>query len=114
MATHETWLNLVSRRDVLRCAAVGVAGAMLPGAPAADAPRARAKSVIVLWMAGGLTHIDSFDPKPAAPSEISGGLKAIETTVPGVRFCETMPHMARQAHRITVLRSFVASSDDHL
>jgi hypothetical protein len=114
MGAHEAWLNLVSRRDLLRCAAVGVAGAMLPGALGREAPRGKAKSVIVLWMAGGLTHIDSFDPKPSAPAEVSGGLRAIATSTPGVRFCETMPHMARQAHRVTVLRSFVASTDDHL
>lgn len=114
MSAHQAWLNLISRRDVLRCAAVGVAGALLPGPASGEATRGKARSVIVLWMAGGLTHIDSFDPKPAAPSEVGGGLRAIDTSAPGVRFCETMPHMARQAHRITVLRSFVASSDDHL
>jgi hypothetical protein len=113
MDVHGPWREFVSRRDLLRCAAVGVAGALLPRASGNVPTAGKAKSVIVLWMAGGLTHIDSFDPKPAAPSEIRGNLKAIDTSVPGIRFSATMPHMARQAHRITLLRSFVASSDDH-
>ncbi len=114
MAIHPAWDHLVSRRDLLACAAVGVAGGVLPASAGTPAPRGRAKSVVVLWMGGGLTHIDSFDPKPAAPSEIRGNLSAIDTTVPGVRFCETMPHLARQAHRLAVIRSFVAGTDDHL
>jgi hypothetical protein len=114
MDVHGPWREFVSRRDLLRCAAVGVAGALLPRAAGNVATAGKARSVIVLWMAGGLTHLDSFDPKPAAPSEVRGNLKAIDTSVPGMRFSETMPHMARQAHRITLLRSFVASTDDHL
>src|SRR5437870_3977508 len=81
--------------DLLRAGAVGVSSALLAGPVAArettDRPAATAKSVILLWMAGGVTHIDSFDPKPAAPEQIRGTLSAIDTTVPGVRFSEVMP-----------------------
>ena len=87
--------QLLTRRDLLRVASVGVAGSLLPcGARAAAgkagaATGATARSVIVLWMAGGVTHIDSFDPKPEAPREVRGTLGTIATTLPGVRFCET-------------------------
>jgi hypothetical protein len=64
-------------------------------------------------MAGGVTHIDSFDPKPDAPQEVRGTLGAIRTTMPGTVFCETLPHLAQQAHRIAVVRTFSHDSNDH-
>jgi hypothetical protein len=104
---------LVSRRDLLRVASVGVAGSLLPGAGPAATP-GRTRSIIVLWMAGGVTHIDSFDPKPDAPREVRGTLASIPTTLPGIRFSEVMPCLARQAHRLALLRTFVPATDDHL
>src|SRR5207245_1174189 len=65
------WNVLLSRRDLLRVSSLAVAGSVLPGVRAATP--AKAKSVLLLWMAGGVTHIDSFDPKPDAPSEVPGG-----------------------------------------
>jgi hypothetical protein len=78
------WDGLLSRRDLLRVGSLGVAGSLLPFVvPSAQAKsttrQGTARSVIVLWMAGGLTHIDSFDPKPDAPSEVRGTLGAINT-----------------------------------
>jgi hypothetical protein len=113
------WHGLLSRRDLLRVGSLGLAATALPAAfaQAAPAPRRRdevkARSVIVLWMAGGVTHIDSFDPKPDAPQEVRGTLGAIDTSVPGVRFCESLPCLARQAHRLAVVRSFSHDTDDH-
>ena len=74
----------------------------------------KAKSVIFLWMAGGVTHIDSFDPKPEAPVEVRGMLGDIATKLPGVRFCETVPELASVADKLAVLRSFSHDSSDHL
>src|SRR5947208_2825507 len=114
-ADLHAWQGLVSRRDLLRVASVGVAGALLPGLTAAarKKPAGKARSVIVLWMAGGVTHIDSFDPKPDAPREVRGSLRATRTTLPGVLFNEPMPHLARMMRRLAVLRSFVPGTDDH-
>lgn len=109
----QAWERLVSRRDLLHMAAVGVGGMVLPGPAAGVDPAARARSVIVLWMAGGVTHHDSFDPKPHAPREVRGSLGAIRTTVPGIHFSETLPCLARQAHHLAVVRSFVPATDDH-
>jgi hypothetical protein len=64
-------------------------------------------------MAGGVTHIDSFDPKPDAPEDVRGTLGAIATTVPGVHFSEVLPALARQAHRLALVRSYSHDSNDH-
>lgn len=104
--------GLLNRRDVLRLASVSVASSLLPAASRATVA-GRARSVIVLWMAGGVTHIDSFDPKPDAPVEVRGSLSAIATTLPGVRFSETLPCLAQQAHQLAVVRTFTSGNDDH-
>src|SRR5689334_18708521 len=105
-------LPFLTRRDLLRAAGVGVAASALPFAKATRP--ARAKSVILLWMAGGVTHIDSFDPKPDAPEEIRGTLDTIQTTLPGVRFTEVMPNLAKQTDKIALVRTFASGNDDHL
>jgi hypothetical protein len=101
---------------LLRVASVSVGATLLPeglaGAPHAPIA-ATADSVIVLWMAGGVTHLDSFDPKPEAPADVRGTLRAIPTAVSGIRFCETLPCLARQARHLAVVRSFSSGSDDH-
>jgi hypothetical protein len=102
---------LLSRRDLLRAAGVGVAASALPFATAARP--AKAKSVVLLWMAGGVTHLDSFDPKPDAPEEIRGTLGTLATTLPGVRFTEVMPELARQTGRLALVRTFASGNDDH-
>ena len=106
---------------MLRVGALGIAFRALPAiagpnakAKTAPAPgSAAAKSVILLWMAGGVTHIDSFDPKPDAPAEIRGTLRPIPTALTGIRFAEVMPNLARQAHQLALIRSYSHDSDDH-
>ncbi|MBI3468403.1 MAG: DUF1501 domain-containing protein, partial [Planctomycetes bacterium] len=113
--------GLWSRRDVLRVGSISVAGTLLPsllpdtGRPSESVgtPTRNARSVILLWMAGGVTHIDSFDPKPEAPEEVRGTLGAIRTVLPGVHFCETMAGLAQQMHRLAVVRSYSHDSNDH-
>src|SRR5262245_20847106 len=60
---------------------------------------------IVIWLDGGPSHYETFDPKPDAPKEIRGEFSPIPTSVPGVHFCETVPHLAKIANKITVVRS---------
>src|SRR5687767_11878701 len=107
--------QLFNRRDVLRVGALSIAAAAVPAelARAAAVGKGKASSVIYLWMAGGVTHIDSFDPKPHAPVEIRGTLEDIATTLPGVRFCETLPNLAQIAEHLAVLRNYSHDSDDH-
>src|SRR5207244_1091973 len=79
--------GLLNRRDALRVGSLTLAANLLPrGQASADAiipTHGKAKSVLYLWMGGGVTHIDSFDPKPEAPEEIRGTLGVIPTTLPG-------------------------------
>ncbi len=112
------WNGLLCRRDLLRIGALGLSASLFSWNRSSATtnrkePAGRAKSVILLWMAGGVTHIDSFDPKPDAPAEIRGTLGAVATAVPGIRFNETMPCLARQAHRLAVLRSYSHGNNDH-
>ena len=109
--------GLLNRRDVLRVGSLSVAASVVPQAlvaATAKTGRGRAKSVIYLWMAGGVTHIDSFDPKPDAPVEVRGKLNDIATNMPGVRFCETMPQLARMADQLALVRSYSHDNNDHL
>ena len=108
-----------SRRDVLRVGSMAISASMLPigtvqAGSSAEMAAARAKSVIYLWMGGGVTHIDSFDPKPEAPEEIRGTLSTIATSLSGVRFAETLPRLARVADQLALVRSFSHDSNDHL
>lgn len=113
--------SLVCRRDLLKVGPLALSASVLPGlftgtANAAFAPSstAKAKSVIFLWMGGGVTHIDSLDPKPDAPEQIRGTLAAIPTAIPGVHFSEVCPNLARIANDLCTVRSFSHDSDDHL
>src|SRR5262245_8787838 len=92
----------VSRRDVLAVGVLGFAGLALPdvlrlqssAAPATQSA-ARGKSVIMIWLRGGASHIDSYDMKPNAPVEIRGEFNPIKTNVPGIQVCEHMPLHAK-------------------
>src|SRR5690348_1372750 len=75
-----------SRRSVLKTSLVGIAGLTLPGllkAREQNSSVPRNKSVILLWMTGGPSHIDTWDPKPQMPPEIRGPFKTIATKIPG-------------------------------
>lgn len=111
--------SIVCRRDLLKVGSVALSGSILPSlflgrGHAAESPLAKAKSVIFLWMAGGVTHIDSLDPKPEAPEQVRGTLSAIPTALPGTFFSESCPNLARIAQDLAVVRSFSHDSDDHL
>jgi uncharacterized protein (DUF1501 family) len=95
----------ISRREFLRLGAVGVGSAGVATFARAGAAGARCDSVILLWMAGGVSHLDTFDPKPDAPAEIRGPFKAIATNVPGIQLCEHLPRLARMADKIAFIRS---------
>ncbi|HUR55802.1 MAG TPA: DUF1501 domain-containing protein [Gemmataceae bacterium] len=72
----------------------------------APGPRpARAESCILVFLNGGMSHLDTFDPKPNQPPEIRGEFATARTTAPGVLVTEHLPRLARQAHRFTVVRS---------
>lgn len=109
--------SLLSRRDVLRVGSLSIGATLVPAewsSAAETGTAARADSVIFLWMGGGVTHIDSFDPKPHSPEEIRGTLGTISTSLPGVHFGEPMSQLARIADELCLIRSFSHDSNDHL
>jgi hypothetical protein len=74
---------------------------------------ARPKSCILLWLQGGPSQIDTFDPKPDQPSEIRGPFDPIETNVPGIRIAEPFPLLARCADKYALIRSVHHPTADH-
>jgi hypothetical protein len=68
---------------------------------------------ILVWLDGGPSHYETFDPKPTAPQEIRGEFKSIPTCVPGVHFCETMPLLAKSFDKFTVIRSICHKDPNH-
>lgn len=98
----------LSRREVLQAGALPLVGLTLPRLLAAPTPAqrpARARSCIFIYQYGGLSQLDSWDPKPDGPSAIRGPYKPVATSVPGFRVGELMPRLARLAHRYAVIRS---------
>src|ERR1051325_1083757 len=97
-----------SRRDFLRVGALGVAG----GITQADVLRLQAqsgaasshKAVIMIYLAGGPSHIDMYDMKPDAPVEIRGEFNPTATIVPGMQICELMPQQAQIADKFAIVR----------
>lgn len=106
-----------TRREILRAGSLAPLGLtlcnLLPNTAQA-APKAPAKSVILLFMWGGPAHLDTWDPKPDAPEDIRGAFKSIPTTVPGLRIGEHFPKLAKQAKRYTVVRSMTHTDPAHL
>jgi hypothetical protein len=107
----------ITRRDALRVAGLAALGLSLrvPVAPGAAAPRkaAKAKSCILLWLDGGPSHLETFDLKPDAPSEVRGPFKPIKTNVTGVQVCELLPNTARVADKLAIVRSVTSPLGEH-
>ncbi|MDA1018532.1 MAG: DUF1501 domain-containing protein, partial [Planctomycetota bacterium] len=76
-------------------------------------PDAPARQAIVIYLQGGLSHYESFDPKPLAPSDYRGEFQSIPTSIPGVHFCEHLPRLASRAHMFNVVRSTYVDSPSH-
>src|ERR1700681_3700876 len=107
----------MDRRDCLK---LGL-GALLGGglvdtlrlraiAGAASVPRT---SCILIWLDGGPSHIDSFDPKPDAPAEIRGDFRPIHTRVAGMHFAEPMPRLAAISDKLAIVRSIHHDQNNH-
>lgn len=108
-----------TRRDFLRVGALGLTGLTLPHllqararASAAGQPT-KNTSVVWLWLGGGPTHIETFDPKMSAPVEFRSTVGALETNVPGIEIGGVLPRMARVADRMAFVRSFHHDNSGH-
>ena len=107
----------ISRRSFLRIGGLATLGLTLPEflRACAAVPVADRKNVncILMWMQGGPSHIDSFDPKPDAPVEIRGEFGTIPTTLPGVRFADPLPRLARLTNDFSVIRGHDPKNGSH-
>ena len=113
--TQSRLCNGISRRNFVRVGAITPLGLSLPRLMAADADakHARAKSVILIFLGGGLSHHDSFDMKPEAVEQIRGKYQSIATTVPGLNICELLPKTAQRMNTLTLVRSGTHENDHH-
>jgi hypothetical protein len=105
-----------SRRSMLKASLAGMAGLSLPGLlrlRAESVTKRSNKSVILLWMTGGPSHIDTWDVKPAMPREIRGPFKDIPTRLPGVHICEYLPKQAAMLDQFTLIRSVDCRESNH-
>ncbi len=113
----------IARRDVLRIGALGLGAWTLPGLLRARAEaaalggslenRSEEKSVVLLFLAGGASHIETFDPHIDAPRGTRSTTGEVPTTIPGVTFGGNFPKLARLADRMAIVRSFQHRTTDH-
>lgn len=111
-----------SRRAAVQAGAIGLLGCGMnhiaalraeEAASGAGAKPARARNCIFIFLSGGLSQIDSFDMKPAAPEKIRGVFKPIATAVPGIEICEHLPQLAKRSNRWSLCRSLTHPFNEH-
>jgi hypothetical protein len=108
--------SMLTRRDWLRGGGALAGSLLWPGLLRAQQERAEsapAKRVILIYLQGGLSHYESFDPKPDAISAYRGDFGHIPTTIPGIHFSEHLPLLAKRAHKFNVIRSAYVNSPSH-
>ena len=107
----------MTRRDMIRVGALTALGLTMPGllqmAAAQGGNTSREVSCILLWMGGGPSHLDTFDPKPMAPQDIRGPFGAIPTNVSGIQLSEHLTHLAKQADKFSIIRSVTSPNAVH-
>jgi hypothetical protein len=108
------------RRDFLKAGVLGLFGLSMTDlfrlqatATPVKNREGTAKSVILIWMGGGPSHLDLWDLKPDAPEEIRGTFKPIKTNVPGIEICEHMPKIAQQMDKVSLIRSMTSPEGAH-
>jgi len=105
---------MFNRRTFLTATAAGISlNGWLSRLAAAAPDGKRPKSCILLWMAGGPSHIDTFDPKPEAAADVRGEFQAIETSVAGIRISEHFPRVAKLMQHAAILRGMSTLESDH-
>jgi hypothetical protein len=109
--------NRLTRRECLQVGFSTYLGLGLPQILSAKAEsrsvKTKHKSVILIFLTGAPSHIDTFDPKPDAPAEIRGSFSTIATSVNGIRICDPLPLLAARAHKYAIIRSMTHSTPVH-
>jgi hypothetical protein len=115
LGPHQRYCDGISRRSFLKVGSLAVGGLSLPQLLRAEERSGSRshKSVIMVYLSGGLAHQDTFDLKPSAPAEVRGEFKPIPTNVASVQFGEHLPRLAQCMDKLVVLRSVVGQNDEH-
>src|SRR6476620_1096537 len=107
--------HAVSRRQFLVGGALGAAGLVgfkgLLSPAHSDELRRQDKRVLVIYLSGGVSQLETWDPKPG--TNTGGPFRAIPTVVPGTHICELLPHTAKQMHRMALVRGINTAEDEH-
>src|ERR1051325_3888497 len=117
-SSGERFCDGISRRSFLRAGGLALGGLALSDllrlqAQGAVKSEGKGKSVIMICLGGGPSHIDTYDMKPAAPAEIRGEFRPIKTNVPGMEISELLPRQAKIADKFAVVRSATWEEPDH-
>ena len=119
---HHKYCDGLSRRSFMKVGALSAAGLTLSDflrvkaqatATNPNSQSTRDTAVILIWLDGGPTHMDTYDIKTEAPSEYRGPVSVTQTNVPGIQICDLMPRQARQMDRLSIVRSMHHSTGDH-
>ena len=116
---HHAFCDGHSRRSFLKIGSLGLGGLSLPSLlqtqakASSSAAQQSHKSVIMVYLSGGLAHQDTFDLKPDAPEGIRGEFRPIPTRVPGVQISELLPKIAGVLDKVALIRSIVNLRDEH-
>jgi hypothetical protein len=119
LGPHATRLSQgCSRRTLLKVSLGGFSSLSLPGlfhlrAEAAERPVAQPTAVILIWLRGGASHLETFDPKPEAGSDFRGPFSPIDTNIPGIQICELLPRLATKADKYVLVRSLSHTGGGH-
>lgn len=122
MALWDQNLGHLSRRHLLQAGYSGLFGiglsSILHGrakvaAAAESSSQTKPKSVLLIYLSGAISHIDTFDMKPEAPLEIRGEFESIHTAIPGYSICEHLPQLAARADKYAIVRSFSHDDNNH-
>src|ERR1041385_4728146 len=105
----------ISRRGFVQVGCLGAMGLSMPELLQAQTSSKgkKQRSVILLWLWGGPSHLDTFDPKPDAPAEYRGPFRAVATNVSGIQICELLPRLRVMADRYALVRSIHHETNDH-
>ncbi len=114
----DLWTNTLDRRGFIKVGVGGLFSLLMAQwldpriAMAQGGPKPKAKACILLWMNGGPSHLETFDPKPGAAT--GGPTKAIKTNVPGIEISQNLPQLAEQADKLAIVRGMTSKEGNHV
>ena len=103
----------VSRREVLQLGTLSALGLTAGQLATAGAGGGVARRCILIWLDGGPSHLETFDPKPQAPQEVRGPFQVIQTGIPGIHLSDLLPRTAGLIEKLAIIRSMTSPLGEH-